>query len=308
MEPGSGVRDPGSDPHHRLLDSDQLIHMDLTDRRRFYAEEIQVIANIRTPALVDALAQVPREKFLPPGPWQMRSEIDYGGGPRQTPDDDPRHVYHNVVIAIDAARQLFNGAPSLLCICIDALGLTPGARAVHVGCATGYYSALMAHAVGPSGSLLSIDVDESLAAAARSNLKELDWVNVRHGDGTDVAPDSVDAILVNAGMTHPHESWLNALRPGGRLLIPLTFTLPQMGPISKGVMTLVTRNGDAWDARIVTMTAIFSGIGLRDDRMNDRLREAFMKGQMPSFKRMRRDPHEPGPACWLHGDSFCFST
>lgn len=281
--------------------------MDLGDRRRLYAEEIQVIANIRTPALVEALAQVPREKFLPPGPWLIRSEIDYGGGPRQTPDDDPRHVYHNVVIAIDPGRQLFNGAPSLLCMCIDALRLTPGARALHVGCATGYYSALMAHTVGPSGSLTSIEVDESLAASARSNLKDMDWVDVRHGDGTDVAPDSVDAILVNAGMTHPHESWLSALRPGGRLLIPLTFTTPPMGPIGKGVMALVTRNGDAWDARVVTMVAIYSAIDLRDDRMNDRVRDAFMKGLMPSFARMRRDAHQPTETCWLHGETFCFS-
>ena len=282
--------------------------MDLHDRRRFYAEEIQVIANIRTPALFEALAHVPREKFLPPGPWLIRSEIDYAGGPRQTPDANPLHVYHNTAIAIDPARQLFNGAPSLLCICIDALGLTPGARALHIGCATGYYSALMAHTVGATGSLVSIEVDESLAAAARSNLEDMNWVTVRHGDGTDVTPDSVDAILVNAGMTHPHESWLNALRPGGRLLFPLTFTVPQMGPIGKGVMTLVTRNGDTWDARIVTMVAIFSGVGLRDESMNDRIREAFMKGQLPSFKRLRRDPHEPEAACWLHGETFCLSA
>ena len=282
--------------------------MDLRDRRRLYAEDIQVIANIRTPALVEALAHVPREKFLPPGPWLIRSEIDYGGGPRQTPDDDPRHVYHNVVIAIDPARQLFNGAPSLLSMCIDALGLTPGARALHVGCATGYYSALMAHTVGPSGSLTSIEVDEFLAASARSNLKDMDWVDVRHGDGTDVAPDSIDAILVNAGMTHPHESWLGALRPGGRLLLPLTFTTPPMGPIGKGVMALVTRNGDAWDARVVTMVAIYSAIDLRDDHMNDRVRDAFMRGLMPSFRRLRRDAHEPTATCWLHGDTFCFSA
>jgi protein-L-isoaspartate(D-aspartate) O-methyltransferase len=282
--------------------------MDLADRRRFYAEEIQVIANIRTPALVDALASVPRERFLPPGPWLIRSEADYGGGPRQTPDTDPRHVYHNVAIAIDPARQLFNGAPSLVTMCIDALALAPGARVVHVGCGTGYYSALMARAVGPQGSVLAFEIDEPLATIARTNLREMSWTEVRHGNGTDVDSSSFDAILVNAGMTHPHESWLNALRPSGRLLVPLTFTVPMMGPIGKGVMALVTRNADAWDARMVTMTAIYSAIDLRDDRMNDRLREAFMKGQLPSFKRMRRDPHEPAPTCWLQGETFCFSV
>ena len=283
--------------------------MDLNDRRRHYAEEIAAIANIRTAGLVDALATVPRERFLPPGPWLIRSEIDYGGGPRQTPDNDPHHVYHNVAIAIDPARQLFNGAPGLVSICIDALSLKPGARALHVGSGTGYYSALMAQVVGPTGSVVAVEVDENLAGTARSNLRDLSWVDVHHGDGTAIERESCDAILVNAGMTHPHDAWLQALRPGGRLLLPLTFTTPPMGPIGKGVMALVTRNdSSAWDARVVTMTAIYSGIGLRDDRMNDRIREAFMKGTMPSFKRMRRDPHDPSSDCWLHGETFCFSA
>jgi len=281
--------------------------MNLQDRRRFYAEEIQTTANIRTPALVDALANVPREKFLPPGPWTIRSEVDLGAGPRRTPDADPRHVYHNITIAIDAERQLFNGAPGLVGTCIDALELTAGTRALHVGCGTGYYSALMAHVVGRAGSLISFEIDEALAARARTNLSEIPWVEVRHGNGTEVAPNSLDAIFVNAGMTHPHDSWLNALVPGGRLLMPLTFTVPQMGPLGKGVMALVTRNGDEWSARVVTMTMIYSGLELRDDRMNDRVRDAFMKGGLPSFKRMRRDPHEPASSCWLHGETFCFS-
>ncbi len=166
----------------------------------------------------------------------------------------------------------------------------------------------MAHTVGARGSVTAIDIDEALADTARKNLADMEWVEVRHGNGTDVDAESVDAILVNAGMTHPHDAWLAALRPGGRLLLPLTFTVPAMGTIGKGVMALVTRSGDSWSARVVTMTAIYSGVGLRDDRLNDRIREAFMKGGLPVFTRMRRDPHEPAASCWLHGDTFCFST
>ncbi len=280
--------------------------MDLHQQRRFYAEDIQTVANLRTPGLVEALANVPREKFLPPGPWLIRSEIDYGGGPRQTPDADPRHVYHNVAIAIDPERQLFNGAPSLVCTCIDALALTAGARVLHVGCGTGYYSALIAHAIGKSGSVVAFEIDESLAEDARRNLQETAWVEVRRGNGTDVPREPFDAIFVNAGVTHPHERWLEALKPGGRLLVPLTFTMPPMGSIGKGVMALVTRNGDVWPARVVTMTAIYSALGIRNETMNARIREAFMKGMMPAFSRMRRDAHEPSPACWLHGETFCF--
>lgn len=69
------------------------------------------------------------------------------GVPRRTPDGDPRHVYHNLSIAIDPERQLFNGAPSLLALCIDRLAIRSGARVLHVGCGLGYYSALMAHCV-----------------------------------------------------------------------------------------------------------------------------------------------------------------
>ena len=43
--------------------------MNLELRRRFYAEEIEMLADIRTPGLVEALATVPRELYLPPGPW-----------------------------------------------------------------------------------------------------------------------------------------------------------------------------------------------------------------------------------------------
>ena len=281
--------------------------MDLHQQRRFYAEEIKTAANLRTASLVEALAHVPREKFLPPGPWLIRSEIDYGGGPRQTFDADPRQVYHNVAIAIDPGRQLFNGAPSLVCICIDALALGAGARVLHVGCGTGYYSALIAHAVGQSGSVVAFEIDESLAERARRNLQETAWIEVRHGNGTDVPRESFDAIFVNAGVTHPHERWLDALKSGGRLLVPLTFTARGMGPIGKGVMALLTRDGEAWPARVVTMTAIYSALEVRDDALNDRIREAFMKGWMPEFTRMRRDPHDPSPACWLHSDTFCFS-
>ena len=53
-----------------------------------------MVANIRSASVVEALATVPREQFLPPGPWTVRSEADFGAPPRQTDDADPRHVYH----------------------------------------------------------------------------------------------------------------------------------------------------------------------------------------------------------------------
>lgn len=50
--------------------------------RRFYAEELRAVAGIRSDALVEAFATVPREAFLGPGPWQVLS-IPHGA-PRPT--------------------------------------------------------------------------------------------------------------------------------------------------------------------------------------------------------------------------------
>ena len=135
----------------------------LDARRRFYAEELEAVVKLRTPALVDAFATVPRERFLPPGPWTVLADSDLnyaiGSGAqrmRTTPDADPARVYHNIAVAIDPARQLFNGQPGTLGMWIDAVELTPGARVLHVGCGLGYYTAVMGECVGAVGRVLEI--------------------------------------------------------------------------------------------------------------------------------------------------------
>jgi protein-L-isoaspartate(D-aspartate) O-methyltransferase len=81
--------------------------------------------------------------------------------------------------------MLFNGVPGLLAMAIDRLGLKPGDRALHLGAATGYYTALMAQWVGESGRILALEVDADLAARAATNLASMPWVEVRQSDGTD---------------------------------------------------------------------------------------------------------------------------
>jgi hypothetical protein len=78
--------------------------------RRSYAEELKYVAHIKSDALVRAFAKVPREKFLGPGPWR----IPWGKEHWTTENDDPKHVYHNVLVAIDPVRHLNNGQPGFL--------------------------------------------------------------------------------------------------------------------------------------------------------------------------------------------------
>ncbi len=286
-------------------------------QRRFFAEEIEAVACLRTPALVDALAAVPRERFLGPGPWKVASQGDFLVGSRlpeawrSTPDADPRHVYHNISVSIDPGRQLFNGQPALVCSWIDMLGVAPGARVLHVGCGLGYFTALMAHIVGSRGRVVAMEVDSELAGRAAEALAPWPQAEVRRADGRfDAAAEKFDAILVNAGVTHPEECWLDGLSKGGRVLIPLTVAMPAMGTLGKGPALLLTSDGEAgaFSARTVGFVAIYSAVGLRDDGLNRRLGEAMKGSPFPPVKRLRRDAHDQSPACWLHAENFCLSA
>jgi protein-L-isoaspartate(D-aspartate) O-methyltransferase len=284
---------------------------DLVVRRRFFAEELEAVCGLRSPALVEAFASVPRERFLPPGPWDLLSVADYTPmavpPPRKTPDDDPRRVYHNVGIAIDVSRRLFNGHPGTVAQWIDLLDLHAGAHVLHVGSGTGYYTGIIAHAVGARGRVVAIEVDDRLAAAARTNLADFPWVEVRQGDAAGGLDESFDAMLMNAGVTHPRDEWLDALCANGRLILPLTCAMSASDPIGKGVVMLVTRAGDQFDARPVTIVAIYSAIGLRDDALNRALGDAMRRQPFPPIMRLRRDRHEASDLCWVHGPTVCWS-
>ena len=278
------------------------------DTRRFLAEEIRVTANVRSPHVIEAIAATPRERFLPPGPWLIRGVYDTAGS-RLTDDADPRHVYHDVVVAIDASRNLYNGQPSLIARWIDDLGVAPGARVVHIGCATGYFTALLAHVVGPTGRVDAVEIDPSLAAQARANLGDTPWVTVSTGNGSADLPSEADVVLVHAGATHILDAWLDALRDGGRLLVPLTLEIPGMpASIGKGLVLIATRNGDTWDAKAQGMVAIYSIKDVRDDPgAGAALGKAMMSGAIMKVGRLRRDPHDAADTCIVHGAN-CLST
>ncbi|HKB11550.1 MAG TPA: hypothetical protein VKD69_12895, partial [Vicinamibacterales bacterium] len=72
--------------------------LDLDLRRRFFAEELEAVAKLRSARLVDAFAAVPREQFLPAGPWIVLSDhvdgfmMTAGIRLRPTLDADPARV------------------------------------------------------------------------------------------------------------------------------------------------------------------------------------------------------------------------
>jgi len=279
---------------------------DLQQARRAYAERLRVSARLKSKALVDALARVPRERFLGPGPWQVVNPGSPLAGFKYstTPDANPKHVYADVLIAIDADRGLNNGQPSGLASWIDALDLKSGERVFHIGCGTGYYTAILAEIVGPTGVVIAIDIDATLAHQAGQNLVDYYNVQVWYGDDVPFEPESADAVFVNAGATHPLPAWLDALAYGGRLLIPLTATGPE--GFSTGGMFLIRRTLGGFTASCVSGVAIYPCVGVRNSDLNLELwRRRGTERQVHSF---RRDAHVPDTTCWLHTPYGCFST
>jgi protein-L-isoaspartate(D-aspartate) O-methyltransferase len=293
---------------------------DLESTRREYAVQIGELLWRRyrvrvSHQLRSAFARVPREDFLGAAPWLLRGIAARNVGQRiaslftrrprarDWTTDDPTRLYHpDAVVAIDASRGLNNGQPSALAFWIHSLELQPGDRVLHVGCGLGYYTAIIAILVGSTGRVVAVEVDAELASRARANLRLFDAVEVLEADGGDHDPGPVDAILVNAGVTHPRAVWLESLRLGGRIMIPVT------EDSGTGVMLKITREEAGYAAQWISSLTIFHCIGSRDPELSRRLRVAFAQAGWRAVRSLRRDEHERGTDCWHHGDDFCLST
>jgi protein-L-isoaspartate(D-aspartate) O-methyltransferase len=280
---------------------------DLALVRQEYAETIRSAVGLRSEALVRALATVPREAFVGPGPWQILRLEALARGYEATPDNDPRHLYQRVLVALDPERGLNNGEPASLAAWLDALDLRPGDRLLHVGCGVGYYTAIAAEAILPAGRAVGIEVDPALAARASENLARYRHVEVTAGDGCSAVPGSFDALFVNAGATEPMPAWLDALREGGRLLLPLTADVPGQR-YGVGFMWRIERARAGLRARCVSPVGVYPCLGARTQEGSERLLAAYRRGGQERVSRLRRDAHESGARCWLHAPRFCLSA
>jgi protein-L-isoaspartate(D-aspartate) O-methyltransferase len=269
--------------------------------RREFANRIAAIARLKSPDLVEALAHVRREDFVGPGPWKIMRPA-FMGGYVETPDADPIHLYDTVAVALDASRHLNNGEPSGLLGWLDALDIGRGIRFLLIGCGVGYYTAIVAHAASSDGVVLALEADPELAGRARQSLAAYGNVTVRCATGANPTDGCFDAIFVNAGATEILPSWLDRLCDRGRLLVPLTTARHGVGQVLR-----VERRGESYDAGFISRVGIFHCIGARTEQGEETLRAAFQRGELSAVRSLRRDDHDEGPSCWLHGASFCLS-
>jgi protein-L-isoaspartate(D-aspartate) O-methyltransferase len=264
--------------------------------RQAYAARIT--RGVSDPRIKAAFAAVPREDFAGPPPWRIGS----GGLFAQMTSGDASRLYDDVLVAIDASRGINNGQPSLHAQSIDALAVKDGDTVVQIGAGAGYYSAILAHLVGPAGRVVAYEIEPDIAARAKMNLARFPQVEVRARSGvSDLA--NADAIYVNAGATHPLPAWLEALKAGGRLLFPL------QAAHSTGAMLLITRpeGGDAWPARFLSPVVFIACEGAQDRAIARKLDEAFRRGGSGRVRWLLFGG-APGQSDWLRGDGWALST
>jgi precorrin-6B methylase 2 len=125
----------------------------------------------------------------------------------------------------ETARETWQRVPEIF----GAMAVAPGSVVADVGAGDGVLTARLARAVGPTGRVLAVDVDDRAVTRLRARVAEdgLTNVTVVKGEGNDPHLDAASldaAVIVNAYHEMvDHQAMLQALRaalkPGGRLVI-----------------------------------------------------------------------------------------
>lgn len=207
-------------------------------RDRYHAARERLIETIRSHgihdlAVIQAFAQVPRERFVP---------------------ETVRHrAYEDGPIPIGYGQTA--SQPSLQALYMQVLEIGPDDRVLEVGTGSGYQTAVLAYL---ASQVFSVERVRELSVRARRALDDMRLSNIALmvGDGTvgwsRYAP--YDKILVAAGSPEVPDALVQQLAEGGRMLIPV-------GGRAEQRLVLVTRAGGATRTETVTQCSFVPLIG-----------------------------------------------
>ena len=155
---------------------------------------------IRDERVLRAMGEVPRERFVPA---RHRSE-----------------AYADGALPIGHGQTI--SQPWVVAAICEALGLRGGERVLDVGGGSGYSTAVISSLVGREGFVRSYELVPKLAERAAETLAVLGFeAEVLTGDGAAGTADEWDAIAVHAAAPDLPMALAQALRPGGRIVLPL---------------------------------------------------------------------------------------
>ena len=184
---------------------------DQTDKLRY--ELVESLVNrgaIQSQEARQAFQKVPRHLFVP------------GVDVATAYADQPVFIRWDAETPISSSTQ-----PRMMAIMIEQLGLEPGSRVLEIGAGTGYNAAILDHIVGESGSVISVDIDQDIVDEAAGNLSNTGYGNVKCicGDGFEGFPSGqpYDRIMVTVGAYDISPHWVDQLKDGGIMVVPLWF-------------------------------------------------------------------------------------
>lgn len=163
---------------------------------------------VRNTRIADALATVPRHRFIP----HVDVQTAYGHATVSVKDDG------------DASLSCAS-VPAIVAMMLEQLQLHPDHRVLELGAGTGYNAALLAHLTAPHGDVTTVDVDPDLSKHARTHLDDTGYSKVRVvcDDGVDGRPEEepFDRIMATVGVFDIPPAWLAQLAPTGKLVVPV---------------------------------------------------------------------------------------
>jgi len=184
---------------------------------RLRAELVEHLAEDRelTDARVAAaILEVPRHLFVP------------GVGLAEAYADEAIVTHYRDGLPVSSASQ-----PAIVAAMLEQLSPPTGGAVLEVGAGTGYNAALLAALVGPSGRVVTVDINPEVVVEAENHLSAAGVANVEviRGDGASGWADRApyDGIIVTAGASDLAPAWLSQLAPTGRLVVPLSIRAVQ---------------------------------------------------------------------------------
>ena len=150
--------------------------------------------------ILDAFQAVPREVFVSP----EHAHLAYGDHP----------------LPIEAGQTI--SQPYIVALTIQAAGIKTGDKVLEVGAGSGYAAAVISRI---AAKVIGIERQHDLVEVARERIERLGFANVEivEGDGTKGCAEQApfDAIVAAASGTHVPKPFIEQLRSGGRIVMPV---------------------------------------------------------------------------------------
>jgi protein-L-isoaspartate(D-aspartate) O-methyltransferase len=180
--------------------------------------------------VLEAMAAVPRERFVPEG--------------------YRRRAYADSALPIGYGQTI--SQPWIVAAICEALALEGRERVLEVGTGSGYSAAVLAMLAGEA---ITIERVGELAAAAREALEELGATNVEVvvGDGSRGQPERApfEGIAVHATAPAPPPTLIEQLSVGGRLVVPIATEAADMLTVFRRVGEELGTEGEGLERAVI---------------------------------------------------------